>query len=104
MPKRLTLLDGVAIHEQVMRAGGFQSRPLVRPELLESALYRPLQAAHYEDADLFLRDHGYGLHAVRHVVADMLIAVAGDREEPERAVANLEAVLRETSTLKEEQF
>ncbi len=52
MPNYLTLLDVVAIHERVMRAGGYQPRPLLRPELLESALYRPQQAAYYEDADL----------------------------------------------------
>lgn len=47
----LTLLDVVAIHERVMRAGGYQPRPLLRPEFLESALYRPQQAAYYEEAD-----------------------------------------------------
>jgi len=52
VPNYLTLLDVVAIHERVMRAGGFQPRPLLRPELLESALYRPQQAAHYEAADI----------------------------------------------------
>jgi len=52
MPNYLTLLDVVAIHERVMRAGGYHPRPLLRPELLESALYRPQQAAYYEDADL----------------------------------------------------
>lgn len=51
MAHYLTLLDVVAIHERVMRAGGYQPRPLLRPELLESALYRPQQAAYYEDAD-----------------------------------------------------
>ncbi|MDQ6603958.1 MAG: type II toxin-antitoxin system death-on-curing family toxin [Chloroflexota bacterium] len=51
MSNYLTLLDVVAIHERVMRAGGYQPRPLLRPELLESALYRPQQAAYYEEAD-----------------------------------------------------
>lgn len=51
MPNYLTLLDVVAIHERVMRAGGYQPRALLRPELLESALYRPQQAAYYEQAD-----------------------------------------------------
>jgi len=53
VPNYLTLLDVIAIHERVMRAGGYQSRPLLRPELLESALYRPQQAAYYEEADIF---------------------------------------------------
>lgn len=52
MPNYLTLLDAVAIHERVMRAGGFPPRPLLRPEVLEGALYRPQQAAYYENADL----------------------------------------------------
>jgi death-on-curing protein len=52
MPEYLTLLDVVAIHERVMRAGGYSPRPLLRPELLESALYRPQQAAYYEEADI----------------------------------------------------
>lgn len=52
MPNYLTLLDVVAIHERVMRTGGYHSRPLLRPELLEGALYRPQQAAYYKDADL----------------------------------------------------
>lgn len=51
MPNYLTLLDIVAIHGRVMRAGGYEPRPLLRPELLESALYRPQQAAYYEGAD-----------------------------------------------------
>lgn len=34
-----------------MRAGGYQPRPLLRPELLESVLYRTQQAAYYEEAD-----------------------------------------------------
>ncbi len=52
MPTYLILLDVVAVHERVMRAGRYQPRALVRPELLESALYRPQQAAYYEGADI----------------------------------------------------
>ncbi len=52
MPTYLILLDVVAVHERVMRAGGYQPRALLRPELLESALYRPQQAAYYEGADI----------------------------------------------------
>ena len=52
VPNYLTLLDVVAIHERVMRAGGYHPRPLLRPDLLESALYRPQQAAYYEEADI----------------------------------------------------
>lgn len=52
MPNYLTLLDVLAIHERVMRASGYEPRPLLRPELLESALYRPQQAAYYEEADI----------------------------------------------------
>lgn len=52
MPNYLTLLDVVAIHERVMRAGGYHPRSLLRPDLLESALYRPQQAAYYEEADI----------------------------------------------------
>ena len=52
MPDYLVVLDVLAIHERVMRAGGYPPRPLLRPELLESALYRPQQAAYYEGADL----------------------------------------------------
>jgi death-on-curing protein len=52
MPEYLTLLDVIAIHARGMRAGGFLPRPLLRAEILESALYRPQQAAYYETADI----------------------------------------------------
>ncbi|MGI8687309.1 MAG: type II toxin-antitoxin system death-on-curing family toxin [Thermomicrobiales bacterium] len=128
MPNYLTLLDVVAIHERVMRAGGYQPRLLLRPELLESALYRPQQAAYYEDADLirqaallavaiseapafedgnkatafacldlFLRDNDYRLHQAQRAVADMLIAIADNREGREQGITALEAMLRENS-------
>ena len=51
MPEYLTLLDVIAIHARVMRAGGFSPRSLLRAALLESALYRPQQAAYNETAD-----------------------------------------------------
>ncbi len=133
MPNYLTLLDVVAIHERVMRAGGYQPRPLLRSELLESALYRPQQAAYDEDADLirqaallavaiseaqafedgnkttafacldlFLRENGYLLHRAQRAVADMLIAIAGNREGREQTITALEALLRENSRPMEE--
>jgi death-on-curing protein len=133
MPNYLTLLDVVAIHERVMRAGGYQPRTLLRPELLESALYRPQHAAYYEDADvirqaallavaiseaqafedgnkttafacldLFLRENGYLLYRAQRAVADVLIAVAVDREGRDQATTTLEALLRENSRPKEE--
>jgi len=52
MPNYLTFLDVVAVHARVMRAGGYQPRALLRPELLESALHRPQRAAYYEEADI----------------------------------------------------
>jgi death-on-curing family protein len=52
MPEYLTLLDVIAIHARVMRAGGFPPRLLLRADILESALYRPQQAAYYETADI----------------------------------------------------
>jgi death-on-curing protein len=52
MPNYLTLLDVIAIHERVMRAGGHSPRPLLRPEVLEGALHRPQHAAYYEEADI----------------------------------------------------
>ncbi len=133
MPHYLTLLDVVAIHERVMRAGGYHPRPLLRSELLESALYRPQQAAYYEDADLirqaalltvaisevqafedgnkttafacldlFLRENGYLLHRAQRAVADMLIAIAGNREGREQTITALEATLRDNSRSMEE--
>ncbi len=52
MPNYLTLLDVIAIHDRVMRAGGHSPRPLLRSEVLEGALHRPQHVAYYEEADI----------------------------------------------------
>jgi death-on-curing protein len=44
--------DVVALHQFVMEGLGFASAPLLREDLLESALMRPRMAAYYEGADL----------------------------------------------------
>jgi death on curing protein len=48
----LTLQQVYAIHAQVMRRLGASPEPLRDEGALESALFRPQQAAYYEEADL----------------------------------------------------
>lgn len=48
----LTDDEVIAIHRQVMRRLGKPPQPLVRPDLLSSALARPIWAAQYEGTDV----------------------------------------------------
>lgn len=47
-----TIYDALAVHEDIMRRTGAAPAPLRDEGALESALRRPLTAAHYEDASL----------------------------------------------------
>lgn len=48
----LVLDEVIVIHDDLMQLSGSPPYPLLRRDLLESALARPLNAANYEEADL----------------------------------------------------
>lgn len=67
----LTEDDLIAIHTIVMRRLGEDPQPLVRPDLLGSALARPIWAAQYEGADLITQTARLGIGVARaHAFVD----------------------------------
>jgi len=61
----------IAIHTTVMRRLGEEPQPLVRPDLLGSALARPIWAARYEGADLITQTARLGIGIARaHAFVD----------------------------------